>query len=462
MHTERRIYLFLLFAVLAIYFVFIPAGSVSAYDEKSAGTDVLSQLEQDAADRELTLSEYLWRMLNDDHSNLGDLAANQLIKLFEKGIEKSVDLGRETPVRMTIKSISSESSVYQPQAVFFVTLDDGEEIETGYLTVHGAAIKEYVNTILYPKIKQELNGKAGSGSLLEDLAALLENAGVSADDSLSVGFWNKVLNELTEGLSSYSVIENTLSTPSSRPLLTYTPEETPEQSSPSYVMAEIFRNVNSSEKVINALNRIEVPAESPDPEPVPDPTPNQPNVPDPHRDPVYTFLPDTQLPATGFSAGHFTRLQARPQGLVYGTTGLTLQIPELDVIESIVTVPEEDGIYPVDWLGRSIGLLEESSLPGEGITVLTGHNHLNTTEAGPFVFISSLAENDRLFIQDGENAIYSYSVYGNYKIPADGFASIMGNLKENSLVLITCEDESVEGGYLNRRIIFAEKLNIGL
>ena len=171
-----------------------------------------------------------------------------------------------------------------------------------------------------------------------------------------------------------------------------------------------------------------------------------------------SWLNDVQLPATGFSASHVTALPARPQGLSYGTTGLTLQIPGLDVAEAIVTVPEDNGSYPVEWLDRSVGLLEQSSLPGEGVTVLTGHNHLNTTETGPFLFIGKMEENDRIMITDADNEMRIYKVYGNYKIASDGFAEIAPAVRENALVLITCEDESVEGGYLNRRVVLAEPL----
>ena len=56
------------------------------------------------------------------------------------------------------------------------------------------------------------------------------------------------------------------------------------------------------------------------------------------------------------------------------------------------------------------------------------------------------------------NELISFKVYGNYKIKADNFDSIIGYLKENTLLMITCEDESPEGGYLNRRVILAEPL----
>lgn len=185
--------------------------------------------------------------------------------------------------------------------------------------------------------------------------------------------------------------------------------------------------------------------------PAPEP---QPDKPCPCCD--LSWLCGCELPHTGFSASRFTNLPARPKGLAYRTTGLTLQIPELDIAEEIVTVPEVDSAYPVEWLGSEVGLLEGSSLPGSGITVLTGHNHLNTTEAGPFLFLGTLSEGDLLMINNRRNEMKMYRVYGNYKISRDGFASISEELRENALVLITCEDESVDGGYLSRRVILAE------
>ncbi|MBR6088991.1 MAG: S8 family serine peptidase, partial [Anaerolineaceae bacterium] len=164
---------------------------------------------------------------------------------------------------------------------------------------------------------------------------------------------------------------------------------------------------------------------------------------------------ENMMPKTGFSAVRPQSLSARPLSVQYKPTQMTIQIPTLELESDIVTVPFSGGEYPVEWLGDTVGLLEGSALPGKGITVLTGHNHLNTTAAGPFVFLSSLESNDRIMITDSEGNMQLYSVYENNKIPADAFASIADKLKNNTLVLITCEDESADGGYLNRRVIFA-------
>ena len=156
-----------------------------------------------------------------------------------------------------------------------------------------------------------------------------------------------------------------------------------------------------------------------------------------------------------------TMLAARPQALSYRNTGLTLQIPSLDVAEEIVTVPQAEGSYPVEWLGHSVGLLEGSRLPGAGITVLTGHNHLNNMEAGPFALLETLTEGDRIFVTDPYNRLQIFEVYMNTKISEFDFAGLyrISDSDAHSLTLITCEDERVDGGYDNRRIIAARPIN---
>ena len=162
------------------------------------------------------------------------------------------------------------------------------------------------------------------------------------------------------------------------------------------------------------------------------------------------------LPKTGFSALNPQKLSAQPLNVQYKPTRLTIQLPTLDASSDIVTVPFIDGEFPVDWLGNSVGMLEGSRMPGEGLTVLTGHNHLNTTEAGPFALLSSLEPGDSFMITDARGVMQIWHVYQNVKIPADGFSGLAGAVKDNTLVLLTCEDESPDGGYLNRRVVLAE------
>ncbi len=173
--------------------------------------------------------------------------------------------------------------------------------------------------------------------------------------------------------------------------------------------------------------------------------------------PGFFCFPFINLPRTGFSSLRPQELRAQPLSVQYAPTNLTLQLPTLSVESEILTVPEVNGEYPVEWLGSLVGMLE-GCRPGKGITILTGHNHLNTTEAGPFFALGTLNIGDRVVLSDAMAKTYMYKVSGNYKIAADSFASIAGNLGEKTLVMITCEDESVDGGYLHRRVIFAEPL----
>ncbi len=170
------------------------------------------------------------------------------------------------------------------------------------------------------------------------------------------------------------------------------------------------------------------------------------------------FFSLSELPKTGFSAIDPQTIQAKPLNVRYTPASLTIQIPSLSIESELLLVPEISGEFPVEWLGGSIGMLEGSALPGQGIMVLTAHNHLNNTENGPFVALGTLNEKDHIFLTDSYNNLYPYKISGNYKINADGFASIAGDLRENTLVLITCEDEAASGGYLHRRVIFADPL----
>ncbi len=168
-------------------------------------------------------------------------------------------------------------------------------------------------------------------------------------------------------------------------------------------------------------------------------------------------LPDhvEKLPDTGFSSVHNTMLPARPKTLDFKTTGLTLQIPKLEIMKSIVTVPVMDDSYPVKWLNSNIGLLEGTALPGEGLSILTGHNHLSTTEAGPFVFLSTLEKKDLILVTDSRGNLQNFRVAGNYLITPEGLITLADKLTENTLLLVTCEDESIDGSYLHRRVILA-------
>ena len=428
--------------------------TVIVFAQSSSTAGEILELLKKGASGEKSLGSYLWNQTSGSYTNLGDFAAGELTNFLRSEVEQDFTLIGE-PAEINIVGLGERSGDNISVAEFGVELKQGDITEFGTLNVNREAIKEYVNKDLFPQLKSQLSGSVSeSVPLVKDLVNLL--AGSLILGNTIIPDMNTVWSKLISSMDSYPALTSILRTPSDVPLMTITTDETAE----TQYLTEIFDNIRSSEKLVETFKTLEVnptPAIvlDTDPEPGPQPQPQ----PEPERPAYYIFpLFAEKLPATGFSASHITTLAERPRGLSYEVTGYTLLIPGLDVAETIMTVPMTDGSYPVEWLGRNVGLLEGSGFPGEGIMVLTGHNHLNTMEAGPFLFIGTLEQDDRLFITDADNEIHSYRVYANNKIPADGFASIAGGLCENALVLITCEDESMDGGYLNRRVIFAEPL----
>ncbi|MBQ6504941.1 MAG: sortase [Flexilinea sp.] len=165
-----------------------------------------------------------------------------------------------------------------------------------------------------------------------------------------------------------------------------------------------------------------------------------------------------RLPETGFSALRPTAVSEQPLDLKYKPLRWTLEIPSLALETDIVEVPSMGGEYPVTWLGSNAGLLEGYALPGQGASILTGHNHLNTMESGPFVLLREMGIGDRIFVLDPEAEMQIFAVYANEKIAETdvrGLERIAGRFAD-SLTLITCEDERAEGGYANRRIVAAK------
>ncbi len=164
-----------------------------------------------------------------------------------------------------------------------------------------------------------------------------------------------------------------------------------------------------------------------------------------------------ELPRTGFSSRLPQSLADKPLSINYTQTGMVLQIPSLDVITDIVQVPSAENEYPVQWLDAAAGLLQESALPGEGVSILTGHNHLNTTEAGPFAYLSQLEPGTKIFVQKRNKESISFTVIRNELIAAEDMTALetIANQFENSLTLLTCENELSGGGYAERRVVTA-------
>ena len=174
---------------------------------------------------------------------------------------------------------------------------------------------------------------------------------------------------------------------------------------------------------------------------------------------IKIILISQKLPRTGFSAVRPQNLSAMPKDLKYGSTDMLLEIPTLGVLSEIVEVPVLGNDYAVEWLGDSVGMLEGSAQPGEGTVILAAHNHLNDTESGPFALLRFMEEGERIFIHDRNNDLQIFTVFANKKVSETDFEAVDQIVEscEDTLIMITCEDEKVSGGYANRRIVAAKK-----
>ncbi len=163
-----------------------------------------------------------------------------------------------------------------------------------------------------------------------------------------------------------------------------------------------------------------------------------------------------RLPSTGFPAGRLVTLPVSSSDIPYQNLGFSIEIPAIDSRSQIVSVPARNAQFAVDWLGKDAGLLQGSDLPGKGISIIAAHNHLNTGETGPFLFLMDLKQNDRIFIRNAAGDMQTFKIYANQKIAPDEIEKMDALAKTNCLILVTCEDESSDGGYTHRRVVFAE------
>ena len=250
------------------------------------------------------------------------------------------------------------------------------------------------------------------------------------------------------------------------------PDDRPENNPPAELSNENQVNRPASEQIPPASQppsgqQPPVPQAPSDQQPQmpqpPLPGPNNPsgNRPDNNR-PSITFYPSRdnpvfrpmyKMPRTGFPTGIKTTVK---ESVTYAKTSMSISIPTLNVEENIVIVPLVDGEFPVEGLGENIGLLEGSGPGKEDLFVLAAHNHLNNQDQGPFVKLSAMKESDLIFISGANDSSRTFVVYANEKFASDDIDGLASYVKPGCMILITCEDESVEGGYLNRRVIFAE------
>ena len=172
----------------------------------------------------------------------------------------------------------------------------------------------------------------------------------------------------------------------------------------------------------------------------------------------FRLCDDCMLPRTGFSSLHPAALSAHPDDLRYTPVRMRLMIPSLEVDSEMVSVPMDGDSWAVEWLDDRTGILEGSAVPGEGLSIVAAHNTLNDTDYGPFALLSTLELNELITVSGRGEDLKNFRVFANELLSPDDMEKIaaIAESEENTLVLITCENESADGGYLNRRVIFAK------
>ena len=60
-----------------------------------------------------------------------------------------------------------------------------------------------------------------------------------------------------------------------------------------------------------------------------------------------------------------------------------------------------------------------------------------------------------IFINQPDGSLQRFGVYANLLVEPNDMQklALIAEQEEGSLLLVTCENESVEGGYLNRRVL---------
>ena len=167
------------------------------------------------------------------------------------------------------------------------------------------------------------------------------------------------------------------------------------------------------------------------------------------------------LPSTGITSASAIPMSGKPASVSYEPVSMELQIPTLDIIGDIVLVKFTDDSYPTEWLGMNIGMLEGTNLPGEGFSVLAAHNTLDAQTYGPFALLSEINVGDHIFIRKQDGRLLIFEIYSNEKISEYDFEALykQGYQFDNTVTLMTCEDERIEGGYASRRIVSAKIVN---
>ncbi|KAA3645690.1 MAG: sortase [Chloroflexi bacterium] len=172
---------------------------------------------------------------------------------------------------------------------------------------------------------------------------------------------------------------------------------------------------------------------------------------------VYVYgLASVLLPATGFAPDTITDLPIQPVENEYtAVTGITLEIPSLNVSLPISSVPKIGEGWDVRWLEGQAGYLEGTAFPTwAGNTGIAAHVTLSNGGDGPFAELEKLIWGERFSIHAwGQEYVYEVRSNGRVSPTSSG---VLAEEDYDWVTLITCEgfDESL-GEYEWRTVVRA-------
>ncbi|MBK9927461.1 MAG: sortase [Anaerolineales bacterium] len=160
------------------------------------------------------------------------------------------------------------------------------------------------------------------------------------------------------------------------------------------------------------------------------------------------------IPVTGFAPNQVTVLDRASQQ-AYSPTGLTIEIPVINVKAGISGVALKDGNWDVSWLQDQAGWLEGTAYPTwEGNSVLTAHSVNKDGKAGVFSRLKSVKSGEYIFVYNNGYR-YTYKVVSNTAVKPNDI-SVLAHEEKPYLTLVTCDNyDEKSGTYLNRIVVRA-------
>ncbi|MBR6090173.1 MAG: InlB B-repeat-containing protein, partial [Anaerolineaceae bacterium] len=212
--------------------------------------DIMTLLRQDAAGNQQTLGAYLWKLLHGKYTNLGDMAASSFMAFLEEGVDQSFTLNGST-VRIYIITAIDGNEEFNPRAYYKVNLILPDDSESGMMIMQLDAIKNYVNSSLYPRLKTALNSPDSSSQLMQDLSGLLSKCTILPPNVSENSILENMWSELAENSDSYPGIMALLNTPSEEPLVIF--EKGPWYPEQDGVLTGLLDNIDSGASLLNAF-----------------------------------------------------------------------------------------------------------------------------------------------------------------------------------------------------------------